>query len=256
MDSQLLLLAPVHLLPHYRLHRAVLWEQMCQYGPNVSQPALYRRLRRPSHSGAPYTNGNDYPAAAKEKAGRYWHVDAGRCVSVQCRQRRNVRTNECRVCAISITRVIATYAIAEEYIKHPNDVICASSLEPTTARPHLRLTYPVLDYTAPVFFWTNIELSLAIVCACLPTLRPIYLHFFPKPTTTSSYGYGYGSTGPSGTKKSALGPKFRSKPYTEIEDFELRSHDESRRPDVEGGIVKEVTIHQISDDSSTANLRG
>ena len=28
------------------------------------------------------------------------------------------------VCAISITRVIATYAIAEEYIHHPNDVIC------------------------------------------------------------------------------------------------------------------------------------
>ncbi|KAF5506293.1 hypothetical protein CGCS363_v004278 [Colletotrichum siamense] len=35
------------------------------------------------------------------------------------------------VCAVSVTRVIATFAIAEEYIKHPNDVIY---------------------YTAPVFF--------------------------------------------------------------------------------------------------------
>ncbi|KAF3048401.1 hypothetical protein E8E12_011767 [Didymella heteroderae] len=49
------------------------------------------------------------------------------------------------VCAVSVTRVIATYSIAEEYIKHPDDVIY---------------------YTAPVFFWTNIELSLAIIIYC------------------------------------------------------------------------------------------
>jgi hypothetical protein len=30
------------------------------------------------------------------------------------------------------------------------------------------------DYTSPVFFWTNIEISLAVILACLPTLRPVW----------------------------------------------------------------------------------
>ena len=37
------------------------------------------------------------------------------------------------------------------------------------------------DYTSPVFFWSVIEMALAVISACLPTLRPIYLHFYPPP---------------------------------------------------------------------------
>ncbi|ORY11358.1 hypothetical protein BCR34DRAFT_624866 [Clohesyomyces aquaticus] len=142
------------------------------------------------------------------------------------------------VCAISITRVIATYAVANEYIKHPNDVIY---------------------YTAPVFFWTNIELSLAVVCACLPTLRPIYLHFFPKPIRETTSSYGYSSSRPMGTKKSSLGPKFSHNAYDEIEELELTSHVQNPSISPEAGIMRKVTIRQTteaSEGSSTKSLRG
>ena len=132
--------------------------------------------------------------------------------------------------------MIATYSVAREYIKHPNDVIY---------------------YTAPVFFWTNIELSLAIVCACLPTLRPIWFHFRPRPVTThtgSGYGgSGYGSSKLTGTRNSSFGVKYGGprKPYQELDEVELTRHEASpcesyEFPPVanEGGILKAVTIHQ------------
>ncbi|KAK2764149.1 integral membrane [Colletotrichum kahawae] len=130
------------------------------------------------------------------------------------------------VCAVSVTRVIATFAIAEEYIKHPNDVIY---------------------YTAPVFFWTNIELSLAIVCACLPTLRPIWLHFFPKPAATGSNSYEYGSSKRYGARKSSL----RTPPYEELDELELTRHDGLTRSGSirENDIVGETTIHQTIEPS-------
>ncbi|MCJ1439474.1 hypothetical protein MMC27_008868 [Xylographa pallens] len=46
-------------------------------------------------------------------------------------------------------------------------------------------------YTSPVFFWTVIELALAIISACLPTLRPIYTHFNPPPVRTYSKDTSY-----------------------------------------------------------------
>lgn len=133
---------------------------------------------------------------------------------------------------MSVTRVIATYSIAEEYVKHPDDVIY---------------------YTAPVFFWTNIELSLAIVCACLPTLRPIWFHFRPRPATTHT-GSGYASSRLTGTKSSGFGVKYGSssrKPYQELDEVELTRYEgtpseSSDLPSVtnEQGIIKAVTIHQ------------
>ncbi|KAF3032399.1 hypothetical protein E8E11_000395 [Didymella keratinophila] len=135
------------------------------------------------------------------------------------------------VCAVSVTRVIATYSIAEEYIKHPNDVIY---------------------YTAPVFFWTNIELSLAIVCACLPTLRPIWFHFRPRPATTHT-GSGYGSSKLTGTRASSFGVQYGGsrKPYQELEEVELTQYEgtasqSSDFPSMtnERGILKAVTIRQ------------
>ena len=49
------------------------------------------------------------------------------------------------------------------------------------AERRLRIMLTIADYTSPVFFWTVIELALAVISACLPTLRPIYLHFNPPP---------------------------------------------------------------------------
>ncbi|KAI7776036.1 hypothetical protein LA080_005906 [Diaporthe eres] len=147
------------------------------------------------------------------------------------------------VCAVSVTRVIATFAIAEEYVKHPNDVIY---------------------YTAPVFFWTNIELSLAIVCACLPTLRPIWSHFFPKPVATGTSDYEFGSSGRMGAMKHSLKQSIR-KPYEELDELELTMYDrqagaDDRSASPEGrDIIKQTTIQQTigpPDSSSTADLRG
>jgi hypothetical protein len=78
-------------------------------------------------------------------------------------------------------------------------------------------TNQMLDYTSPVYFWTNIELSLAVVSSCLPTLRPIWTYFRPaKPSTGRIYNdsaYKYGGSG----KRS---DKFTSDQYTELDDIE------------------------------------
>lgn len=147
---------------------------------------------------------------------------------------------------------MATFAIAEEYVKHPNDVICTSNLDRRMYGYLLIRLYT--DYTAPVFFWTNIELSLAIVCACLPMLRPIYLHYFPKPVSTQSgsgYGYGYGSS------RMAKNRDLSRTPYEEIEELELRSHEqappERGATPPEGGIKREVTILQTTEFSEDNN---
>ncbi|KAH8661084.1 hypothetical protein BGZ61DRAFT_464724 [Ilyonectria robusta] len=140
------------------------------------------------------------------------------------------------VCAVSVTRVVATYSIAAEYINHPNDVIY---------------------YTAPVFFWTNIELSLAVVCACLPTLRPIWKYLFPKPVTTGtdSYEYRYGSGRRTGGHKATA----NTLPYEELDEMELHDARETGSGALaRRDIVKQTTIQQTiesSDSSSTTNLR-
>jgi hypothetical protein len=62
--------------------------------------------------------------------------------------------------------------------------------------------------------WSNIEVNVGIICACLPTLRVILVRMFPKimGTTKGSsqayhakYGYGNGSRGLGGTAGSRAG---------------------------------------------------
>ncbi|KAI0146844.1 hypothetical protein GGR57DRAFT_478516 [Xylariaceae sp. FL1272] len=67
------------------------------------------------------------------------------------------------VVAVSIARLIQNLEVNAQYLNFGNDV-----------------TY----YTTAVFFWTNIELSIAVIAACLPTLKPILSYFFPKAPTT------------------------------------------------------------------------
>ncbi|KAL4742413.1 hypothetical protein BDV11DRAFT_202712 [Aspergillus similis] len=57
------------------------------------------------------------------------------------------------VVVISITRMAMYFHVGTTFREHYND-----------------MTY----YTSPVFFWTNIEISLAVILACLPTLRPVW----------------------------------------------------------------------------------
>ncbi|TRX89180.1 hypothetical protein FHL15_009878 [Xylaria flabelliformis] len=46
---------------------------------------------------------------------------------------------------------------------------------------YLKFAYDQTYYTSPAFFWANIELSVAVVSACLPTLKPVLSFFFPSP---------------------------------------------------------------------------
>ncbi|CAG8977585.1 hypothetical protein HYALB_00008361 [Hymenoscyphus albidus] len=58
------------------------------------------------------------------------------------------------VCAFSVTRMIVYYHVGEGFAAHYTDE-----------------TY----FTSPVFFWANIELSSAIISACLPTYRSLWV---------------------------------------------------------------------------------
>ena len=46
----------------------------------------------------------------------------------------------------------------------------------------------VADYAAPAVYWSFIETSLAVVCACLPTIRPIFNVFSLKSLLQSLRG--------------------------------------------------------------------
>ncbi|EAT87554.1 hypothetical protein SNOG_05163 [Parastagonospora nodorum SN15] len=123
------------------------------------------------------------------------------------------------------------------------------------AAHHTVLPLTIQCMRSGVFFWTNIELSLAIVCACLPTLRPIWFHFHPRePTLKTSSAYG--SSKLTGSKpNSSFGVKYSSsrKPYREIDELELTQYDNEQASSIETGprpisdepgIRKAVTIHQ------------
>jgi hypothetical protein len=60
--------------------------------------------------------------------------------------------------------------------------------------------------------WSNIEINVGIICACLPTLRVMLARIFPNmmgTTKASSHAhharYGYGSRGQMGTGGSKMG---------------------------------------------------
>lgn len=57
------------------------------------------------------------------------------------------------VCAVSAARIAVLVQLSNRPLEEYND-----------------MTY----YTSPAVYWTNIELAIAIVSACLPTLRPIF----------------------------------------------------------------------------------
>jgi hypothetical protein len=97
--------------------------------------------------------------------------------------------------------------IADEFALHFNDETCKDDQvqsEPFQAN-HL------VDYTSPVFSWTNIELSLAVTCSCLPILRPIWRHLLPSKTVSASGNTNYEM----GNRRSK---RFDSEQWTEIDD--------------------------------------
>ncbi|KAI0454137.1 hypothetical protein F5B21DRAFT_514904 [Xylaria acuta] len=69
------------------------------------------------------------------------------------------------VVAVSIARLVQLLEVNSQYLLYAYDQ-----------------TY----YTSPAFFWANIELAIAVLSACLPTLKPILNFFFPAPPKPQS----------------------------------------------------------------------
>ncbi|KAI0204443.1 hypothetical protein F4808DRAFT_342750 [Astrocystis sublimbata] len=51
---------------------------------------------------------------------------------------------------------------------------------------YLLFAFDQTYYTSPAFFWANIELAIAVVSACLPTLKPVMVYLFPSPPKPQS----------------------------------------------------------------------
>lgn len=75
-------------------------------------------------------------------------------------------------------------------------VVITSCLRMTTI--NITATSPDTTFDIASTMWTIIEMNVAIVCACLPMIRPLIVKIFPKLMPKSSsrnkYGYGYGGT--------------------------------------------------------------
>ncbi|KAH8426642.1 uncharacterized protein LDX57_004375 [Aspergillus melleus] len=116
------------------------------------------------------------------------------------------------VVAISITRLAMYIHIGQTFLDH-----------------YLDATY----YTSPVFFWTNIEMSLGVILACLPTLRPIWLLIRGTPISYGSKSYPTydysGHTGRSGRHQQP-----NSDNFNELDTINLVKHPDasSTRDDV------------------------
>ncbi|QBZ53320.1 hypothetical protein PoMZ_08996 [Pyricularia oryzae] len=87
-----------------------------------------------------------------------------------------------------------------------------------------------------------IPLVMPVICACLPTLKPIWTHFYPKKTVTGNtlyeFGYGFG-------RKVFRKNKVKNKIYMELNEREFNAA-ESSRPEQPFGrnIFKETVIFQ------------
>jgi hypothetical protein len=112
-----------------------------------------------------------------------------------------------RVIAISATRLVVLTKIADEFALHFNDETCKDG----EVQTELIQANQLADYTSAVFFWTNIELSLAVVSSCLPTLRPIWTHLRPSKPVSVSGNTDYEM----GNKRSK---RFNFEQWTDIDD--------------------------------------
>lgn len=85
------------------------------------------------------------------------------------------------------------------------DFTCQLSL--SAKRRTVLLTSPPVDIVTPIL-WTTAEPSIAVVTACLPSLRPLFAHLFPtaahRPSRTTDNTFGstktLTSTWPSASK--------------------------------------------------------
>jgi hypothetical protein len=64
-------------------------------------------------------------------------------------------------------------------------------------------------YSAPPAYWAAIEMNLAIVCACVPTLKPLIVHVIPSFSSRQSGGGNDSSQRSEVTKGSKIAHSFQ-----------------------------------------------
>lgn len=82
-------------------------------------------------------------------------------------------------------------------------VVITSCLRITTINIIATTTDQTYDISSTM--WTIIEMNVAIVCACLPMIRPLIVKFFPKIMPKSSSNNKYGSAARYGSKTDMTG---------------------------------------------------
>ncbi|KAI1458267.1 hypothetical protein F4805DRAFT_466886 [Annulohypoxylon moriforme] len=87
----------------------------------------------------------------------------------------------------------------------PNSVVITSCLRVTTI--DIQATTPDPTYDIASTMWTVIEMNVAIVCACLPQIRPLIVKWFPKLMPA------YYHSGESPDKHTPCSSSSSSKPY-------------------------------------------
>ncbi len=95
------------------------------------------------------------------------------------------------VIAFSITRALVYVHVGQKLNEYYHDQTCKFTLALTPEPPSgLDWLIRILkDYTSPVFFWATIELSTAVLCASLPTYRPIWLYLRGQPMNSTKRSY-------------------------------------------------------------------
>ncbi|EMD87320.1 hypothetical protein COCC4DRAFT_80154 [Bipolaris maydis ATCC 48331] len=87
-------------------------------------------------------------------------------------------------------------------------------------------------YSAPVAYWSSIEMNLAIVCASLPALKPLMVKILPGFSTRggSNNSYGPGTDGLDKSKSMIHGVRSTAR-RAGVDDIELGSSSHAVRPD-------------------------
>lgn len=130
------------------------------------------------------SHGDEIAIAAEAKIGGSGNISPWSNVRSPYRPIGRAALSDPSVCGISITRFVMYRHVGSGFLAHYNDETCKLK---SISNPSSVFIDPPEDYTSPVFFWTNIELSTSVVSACLPTLRPIYIHFkSPPPSNDNS----------------------------------------------------------------------
>lgn len=89
------------------------------------------------------------------------------------------------VCADVARLVLSLPAVRSRHFRH--DYSRTSS--PTQRQCTRCSSASVTDTRAPIINWKLVEANVSLICACLPTLRPLLIHFHILPETTHTPVY-------------------------------------------------------------------